>query len=311
MSTTYRPRISWPSWIWIVWRQHRVALTVTSALAVVAALYIALTPADASRVLGLDIYFLWWKPYGPAILAAVIAGFWAAPLVAREHDNGTHVLSWSHDATPRQWLTSKLILLAVPAVVLTLLVDVAVLIMLNSVATDRFTSVSFETNVFMAITYTLFGMALGVAFSVLFRQSAIAVGSTLIVFIAFRMIFATSVRPYLIPPEHNVASWTATTSEFQAQEPPGALWVGSGYTDPSGTPMSVPDQAFYDCVYGHYFSQARAECLQKRGVGGHYVDFQPVSRMPALQAIEIVIYLVLTAGLVWFALRRLSEHRRL
>lgn len=311
MTITYRPRVSWRSWLWIVWRQHRIVLTATSALAVGAALYVWLTPADVSLEAGWNANSLWWKPHAPSIMAAVIAGFWAAPLVSREYDYGTHVVSWSWDATPRQWLTSKLVVLAVPAVVLTVLLDVAVLTMFNSVATDRFTSVNFESNVLLAVAYTLFGMALGVTFSALFRQSVIAVGSTLIVFIALRMTFATSIRPYLIPPEHHTVSWNSTEPMLQAQEPPGALRVDSGYTDASGTPVSVTDQEFYGCFYGHYFSQARAECLQDRGVGGHYVDFQPVSRMPALQALEIAIYLVLTAGLLWFALRRVSQRQRL
>jgi ABC-type nitrate/sulfonate/bicarbonate transport system ATPase subunit len=50
------------------------------------------------------------------LYAAVIAAFWAAPLVSREYEQGTHLLAWSQDVAPSRWLAGKATALLIPAV---------------------------------------------------------------------------------------------------------------------------------------------------------------------------------------------------
>jgi hypothetical protein len=41
------------------------------------------------------------------------------------------------------------------------------------------------------------------------------------------------------------------------------------------------------------------------------VYYQPLERIAVLQFIEIVIYLLLAAGLLWFAYRKVSQRKRI
>ncbi len=311
MTTIARTRIGWQSWTWIVWRQHRLALIVTAAFTIAMTLYLAISPADGGLGFVWDVYILWWKPYTPVILSSMIAAFWAAPLISRERDDRTHIICWSQDVTPRQWLTGKLLVLAVPAVVMTVVLGIAVRVMINDFGMTRFTAAYFESNLLLAITYTLFGMALGVALCALCQVSLLAVGSTFIAFIALRLIFATTVRPYLIPPIQTVLSWknVAPGVDVEVHSPAGSLEVGRGYVDSAGAPMSPPDGTTMTCGSGLNGDQVK--CLQGKGISGRYVEYQPLDRIPVLQFIEIVVYLLLTAGLVWIALRKVSRRNRI
>jgi hypothetical protein len=309
VTTTSRTRIGWQSWVWIVWRQHRTGLLAIAGLALSASLFLLLNPIGSPMGTIGTYYVLWWKPQVPTMVAAAVATFWAAPLLAREHDNSTHLFAWTQDATPRRWLVSKAIVLAVPAVVLTVIADLAVLSMLHPEDKTRFTAVSFESNVFVAVAYTLFGMALGLACSALFRQSLLAAGVTFIVFLAFRMFFARIVRPHLVPSVDSFRAWDPPGVQYEFQVPPGALRIDSGYADGSHNPVSLSEQDSYTCAYSGD-TTGQTECLKGKGVAGHFAEFQPFSRMPVLQFLEIVVYLALTAALIWFTLRWVNQRRR-
>ncbi|MEV4318507.1 hypothetical protein [Actinocrispum sp. NPDC049592] len=311
MTVIERDRIGWRSWVWIGWRQHRAAILVTGGLITAIALFALLSGPDRPFGFVMDIYIVWWKPYLPVALSAVIGAFWVAPLVAREFDNRTHLVSWTQDATPRQWLRANLVVLAVPAVALTVALNVIERFMISDLPVRGFTAITFEANVFMAITYTLFAIALGVLFSALFRQSVFAVAATLATYVLVRILFATSIRPHLLPPARIATPWELPVRVFQDPPPDDVLWVGEGFLGDHGNEVTVPSGDMYECSLTSHTRELQAECLSRTGIRGHYVDYQPLDRMAVLQFLEILVYLALTAGLVWLALRRISRLKAL
>ncbi len=311
MTVIERDRIGWRSWVWVVWRQHRVAIAVTGGLTLGLGLFVLTTGPGQPLGFVMDVYIVWWKPYLPVALAAVIGAFWAAPLVAREFDNRTHLVSWTQDATPRQWLRATLLMLAVPAVALTVILNVIERFLIGDLQVRGFTAITFEANVFVAITYTLFAIALGAAFSALFRQSVFAVAATLATYVTFRILFATSIRPYLLPPERVTTTWKYPIRLFQDPAPDGVLWVGEGFLGDHNNEVAVPSGNMYECSLTNRTRELQADCLSGKGIGGHYIDYQPVDRMGVMQFLEILVYGVLTLVLVRLALRRVSRLKAL
>lgn len=111
--------------LWLVWRQHRMQLLITSALLLAfgtVLLVHGLRTADRAaglapgseelaRVLteqfrGLNS-FVTWFPLVPALVGL----FLGAPLLAREFESGTTKLAWTQSVAPRRWLTTKLTVL--------------------------------------------------------------------------------------------------------------------------------------------------------------------------------------------------------
>jgi Na+/H+-dicarboxylate symporter len=134
----------------LTWRQHRwflvgtliatlvvlgVAIWFTTGLRDIVSV-MAPTDCDAGSaprcphdlVLKRDFYNrfilvpLW---YAPVVLTLVVGVFVGAPMVAREYEQETHLLTWSQDVNPSRWFLSKTGLLAAAAAVLALVLGTA------------------------------------------------------------------------------------------------------------------------------------------------------------------------------------------
>jgi hypothetical protein len=306
MTTISRPRIGWRGLAWVTWRQHRAAITLTTGLALLATLLIMLrahhiTPDPRSLLsyrLAVD-----WMPYTPTVLGATVAVFWAAPLLSREYETHTHLLAWSQDVSPRRWLTSKVVPLALLAAALTAVLCVAVGVLVNQ---RSFESEVFEANPFVHATYTLFGFALGLAISALTRQTLVAMGATLVIFLATRAFFAVLVRPYYLPPLHRFRLFEPPGVAYVQQSPDFALLIDSGYADAAGVPMDLPNA----CTRPSETNDIDA-CLRNNGVAGHFVEYQPIERMSTFQLIESGIFVLMAAGLFAFAFIWIKRQRRI
>ena len=120
-------RASGLAMIWTTWRQHRaeaaVGALILAALAA-AMLVVGSIARDRARALGLpgcagtcddalgrlhdDFHSI--PPFITALVAIpLLAGmFWAAPLVSREYEAGTHRLAWTQSVSPLRWITMKI-----------------------------------------------------------------------------------------------------------------------------------------------------------------------------------------------------------
>src|SRR5882757_80866 len=110
---------------WLLWRQHRLQAAVSWGLMAAFAVLLWITGvhmADlyrscrASAACSGGTLFESYKPpenlVTLTIAAPLVLGMlWAAPLIAREFETGTHTLAWAQSVSRRHWLTAKLVVL--------------------------------------------------------------------------------------------------------------------------------------------------------------------------------------------------------
>ncbi|MFD9737896.1 hypothetical protein [Umezawaea sp. NPDC059074] len=313
MTTVTRAKVTFADLLWVAWRRHRTLILATTALTAVAVLGMVRT-IDASETgpTGLiGVYFrLFWQPQEVnLVFGAAIAVFWGAPLVAREHEARTSLVAWGQDVPATRWLTGQVALLGGLASCLA-----AAVWLTERYLTGRIHEVSngafyepftswFEVSPQLQIGYALFGLAVGVAASVLVRRTMPAMGIALVVFGVARVGVIRWARPYLVPPVHTFEPFG---NEYKFQVPDYAMYVSSGYADANGVPLAY--QESWNC--GRVGSVENFECVKAHGVAGHYADFQPLERLGLFQWIETGIFVVPAAGLLVLAWWWLGRARR-
>ncbi|MGW1148685.1 hypothetical protein ACWD6I_27465 [Streptomyces sp. NPDC002454] len=230
----------------------------------------------------------------PVLFAAALA---AGPLVARELESGTFRLAWTQAETPRRWLTGRLALFAVVAVV-----TGAVLVGLV-----RFTrATQAEPPLDWArlgiahalgpvlVAYLLLALAVGALTGLLLRRvlPAMAVAT-----LATGGLLALlhQLRPGLWPTES--AAW-----RFGAWPLPGhASVVDQGMLTSAGERVPTPESL---CTREW---DKRYECLRENGYVGQWVEYHPASHVWPLQLVETALVLGVTAVIALLALRALRR----
>jgi hypothetical protein len=198
--------------IWQTWRQHRVAAGVAAVIvaglasAILAVGIIARRRASAlglpdclakhgdcsNAINGLHRDFHSIPPVTGALVAIpLLAGmFWAAPLVSREYEAGTHRLAWTQSISPLRWITTKIALifgvLAIATAALAALTTWA-LDPLDVAFGGRFNSTWYDISGVVPVACMLFALALGVALSALIRRTIPAMAITLVGYAAARI----------------------------------------------------------------------------------------------------------------------------
>ncbi|MDX6207548.1 MAG: hypothetical protein QOF39_3605 [Frankiales bacterium] len=331
--------------IWQTWRQHRAEASVAAfILVVVSAVMVAVGNAARSRahLLGLPgclsshgdcsnaleqmhQHFHTIPPItGSLIAVPLLAGmFWAAPLVSREYEAGTHRLAWTQSVAPLRWITTKLILifsvLALAALVLGILAAWT-LSPLSPAFGGRYNSTLYDIQGVVPVACMLFALALGVATSALIRRTIPAMAVTLVGYAAAR-IPVHFFRAHLAP----FARYSATVpvraltdrpggspqSLGAATLPPGA-WVNSvSITDSAGhsiatgggnlglllhfCPDAKPDSA------GNIHVTSACQRVLDSSTVHETVLYHPSSHFWLLQAVESTLFLGLAAVLVTVA----------
>lgn len=197
--------------IWTIWRQHRaqaaVGATVLAGL-VAAMIIVGSIARDRAGALGLpaclkhsggcgnavdalhrDFHSI--PPFTGALVAVpLLAGmFWAAPLVSREYEAGTHRLAWTQSVSPLRWITMKITIIAslaaVGALVLGLLANWA-LDPLTPAFGGRYNSSWYDGRGIVPAACMLFAFGVGLAASALIRRTIPAMAVTLVVYAAAR-----------------------------------------------------------------------------------------------------------------------------
>ncbi|TWP48320.1 ABC transporter permease subunit [Lentzea tibetensis] len=267
--------------IWVTYRQHRW-LVAGTALAVALMALVRVLPRMPDYI-----------SYGA--FGAIAAVFWGAPLLAREYEERTHVFAWSQDVSQGRWLAGKVLALGAA---LTLFAVVLWLAGLGT-TTSRYPWDSFELGLFPLLGYAWFGFALGLAASALTRRTLVAMGLSLFVFTVTRVVLARWGREHYLPPVHTWRPDPPPGVDYVPQLPRDGLWIDSGYADRNGDPMPPPLQCNGDDT-----------CLKANGQIGHFVDYQPGSRLVTFQLIEFAIFVVLAALLLFVAFRALRRGTR-
>jgi hypothetical protein len=305
MTVVERPRISWRSWTAITWLYHSKSITVATVITVLAIPLISLATNGSVLLFSDPVMERIWA-YAPTVLSALVAMFWAAPMVAREYEEHTSLFAWSQDATPARWVFGRSVPLLVVAVVLTTVLNIAVRVLLLD--TNVFTATRFESDPFLHATYVIFGFALGLACGVWLRSTPSAIGATLVAFLTVRILIATSVRPHLLVPSHGLTTYDGSGQETPPEYPPDAYVVDSGYLDLAGDHSSVLSLYTHECLTVAE-PGPQALCFNDLGIHAHYTDFQPVQAMWAIRIIEGLIYLALAACLGQYTRVKLRRRR--
>ena len=270
------------------------------------------------------------------LVAPVILGiFWGAPLIAREFEAGTNRLVWNQSVTRTRWLTVKLILIGVTAMVVTegfsLLqawwaAPIGKAVGLGGSASilseNRFGPFVFPTHGITPLGYAAFGFALGVTAGLLIRRALPAMAVTVAIFAVVQLITPLWIRPNLFPTDRTISTIAATgasiyvtgrrTLTVDATAVPGhpGAWItSSAAVNATGQPVNTVPKACYSAIphiEGPGGSPPLANCLASRGTR-IAVSYQPAGHFWPLQFAETGLFLALALALAWYCFWRLNR----
>jgi hypothetical protein len=164
---------------------------------------------------------------------------------------------------------------------------------------SAFEGVRFEASLSLQASFALFGVALGLAASVLLRRTVPAMGVTLAVFAGVRGAVALLRHSYLPP----LQVFVPLSSGAPASTDGGAI-LSWDQVDAAGQPVSVFP---VNCMNGADTQATIDACLHRNGVVRDLLTYQPADRLPTFRLIETGIFVVLTVALcavTWLWLRR-------
>ena len=339
--------------IWQTWRQHRAEAAVGAVVLigmVTAMLVVGTVARDRARDAGIpgcssgggcasalealhrDFHSI--PPFIAALVAIpLLAGmFWAAPLISREYEAGTHRLAWSQSVTPVRWITTKLVLIFAVLLAATLglgLLNTWTLEPLVAAFGGRYNSAWYDTQGIVPAACMLFALSVGVAASAVVRRTIPAMAITLVAYAAaripvhfVRLDFAPlSRRTFTVPMSSLLVHPIGTPADGIADRLGSGDWVqGTVVSDSLG--HAIPSDATNLAVLQQYYCPdlpsrgripaATLSACQRRldGVTLHEtVRYQPASHFWWVQATEAAIFLAIAAVLVTVAVVAVARRR--
>lgn len=283
---------------WLTYRQHRaqVLVTVGIVLAFGVALLVqgigtndvkvGLSGDQLEDVLSerFELFYavISWLPGAPMLIGL----FWGAPLVAREIERGTLMLTWTQSVTRRRWLAVKLACLGTLVTLCGLALGAMIGAWLTTFSGTRYAGHMADTAIFMSTgvvagAWWLFGFMLGTASGAVFRKLLPAMVVTLAVFFVVLYGVIDIREDYATPEriEHSLAD------EIFAPIPADdALITGGAMITPDG--REVEDGPLPGCE--NVASTSIMSCLKEK----HYrmVSFvHPADRYWRFQWTEVAI----------------------
>ncbi|MDQ7802772.1 transporter [Amycolatopsis sp. A133] len=318
--------------IWLIWRQHRKqALFTLAALGVLAAIMVPTGLAMHAKYAGLGLAACrstlgsasmvtqteavtrcenlgqeFQQQFGGMVFIAVlfvvlpvlVGVFFGAPLVAREVEQGTHRLVWTQGVSRLHWALAKFGL--VGAITAVLAVGYALGVSwwfepLVSASTGRLTYLSFDVQGIVPIAYTLFALGLGVFAGTYWRKVLPAMAISLAGFAAVRVAIEVLARPRYRPAQ----TLSFSPDGSQTPNPASGDWVMDVGVRNAAGELVLPNARIGPCPPGGCGDTAA-------GPGAtNWLQYQPGDRFWLFQGIETGIFVLLTAALVFFAMRRL------
>lgn len=320
--------------IWMAWRQFRTqAAVVFAALAALAVLVVvtglqlrhwydtsgitgcsAVGDCDTVTAAFTNHYTALQTLFGGVLLLFLPAAtgvFWGAPLVAREFETGTYRLAWTQSITRTRWLAAKIAIVGTASVAASGLLSWLVtwwFTPIDNVSNNKFDLTIFSERDIVPIGYAAFAFALGLIAGLLIRRTLPAMATTLVGYIAARLVVVEWIRPRFAAPLHVTAALQPPPGPGPLAKlsgpnriPAGSWIVSSRVTDPTGHtagPIKVsPDSP---CV-------ATNTCL----AGYHQtVTYQPPSRYWPFQWAETALFFGVALMLICFCFWWINGHRR-
>jgi ABC-type transport system involved in multi-copper enzyme maturation permease subunit len=338
--------------IWVTWRQHRaeaaVGTLIVAALAT-AMVIVGSLARERARGLGLpecatsggdcgsaldqlhrDFHTI--PPFTAALIAIpLLAGmFWAAPLVSREYESGTHRLAWTQSVSPLRWITMKVTLIFAITASAALALGVLATWTLNPLSAafgGRYNSTWYDTQGIVPVACILFALSVGIAASALIRRTIPAMAVTLIAYAAVRIpihfirgyFWATSTKTTSTPLSALLQNPDGDPhSTFGATVPVGSWALQTTIIDPSGHPFRAGagnrDLLLQYCPKlaprGPFSAEALHSCAPVlTGFARTAIVYQPASHFWLVQTVESALFLALAAVLVGAALFAISRRR--
>jgi ABC-type transport system involved in multi-copper enzyme maturation permease subunit len=282
--------------IWLTSRQFRSSFAVAAVSLML--IFVALAAADP----GSDGYFSRHHlvQFFSTLLVgvpALIGAFWGAPLIGSELEAGTYRLAWTQSVTRTRWLAVKVTLIGLAGVAITELLALTLSgWSTSSDSQNRFSPNMFAQRGIAPMGYTLFGFALGIAVGLVLRRTLPAMASTLVAFLAIRLVVQNLVRPRFASPLKISAPLTVENgSPLQAR--PGDWSVSNNFVDSAG----------------HIVSNIPCDGSQHGACIASYhqvLTYQPASRYWTFQGYELAIFcglgLILIGFSFWWIRHRIS-----
>ena len=321
--------------IWFAWRQFRTqAAVVFGALAVLAVVVIVTGLQlrhwyDASGIANcaaagdcdtvtsaFTAHYSWLQTLLGNVLIdffpAVIGVFWGAPLIARELDTGSYRLVWTQSVTRTRWLAAKITIVGAASIAAVGLLSWMVTwwsTPFDKMANNKFDPSVFSERDIAPLGYAAFAFALGVTAGLVIRRTLPAMATTLVGYIAARVVVLIWIRPHFQAPLHATGLLQAPGSDSGLVKLPGATlapqpgsWlVSSQILDPSGHPTNgrIEVRIGDPCVATH-------SCL----TGYHQtITYQPASRYWPFQWYEMSLFIALAAILIGFCFWQINGRR--
>jgi hypothetical protein len=187
------------------------------------------------------------------VAVPVLAGmFWAAPLVSREYEAGTHRLAWTQSVSPLRWIGTKISLIFAVTALGALGLGAIAAWALNPLAPafgGRYNSTWYAVTGVVPVAYMLFALGVGVASSASLRRTIPAMAVTLVI-IAAGLIPVHWARPHFAPTITKTYSIPLTVllqhpeavpqEMFPSTLSPNDLLISTVITDPNGHPVHAP-----------------------------------------------------------------------
>ena len=305
----------------VIWRLHRNQARFAAAAFVVAAVVIVLSgvrmahtydaalaacaPGGRGCDLGGGIYrgdglITDLVSLSTFALPGLLGLFWGVPLVAKELEEGTHVLAWTQGVTRRRWIATNLGWALAAAAALSGAMSALVTWWRIPENTIYGRLGNFDIQGLVPVAYCVFAVALGIAAGVLFRRVLPTLAATLGVMLLVRAPIALYLRKRLLPPisvPFKVGYTSGQPSTAWLLSTPTVNAAGQAVsTDMNGIPLACRHIA----LAGNHALQG---CMSTHGYRTLTV-FQPDSRFWIFQTMESALFLVLAVPLVVFTYRR-------
>lgn len=324
--------VPWRRMGWVIWRQHRGALTGISVLLGGLALYMwlagrqlhhthaaALACYSGGHTLGVPIVCseltskfngmnkVLRDGYVLQAVPALIGASLGAPILARELETGTFRYAWTQGFGRSRWTIAKLVALAIVVAVaaeaLSMLLSWYYQPYLATGNTARSLSQStpfaaglFDLRGVAFAAWTLTAFAIGAVAGVLIRRVVPAIVATTIVYAGLALATTDLLRRHYRAP--------VVTSRLIV---PGSAWITRQWGTKGGTyafPGTQPQDVFRLCPpsalgggKGQPGSLRVAHCLVQHGYT-LWTSYQPASRFSSFQWIEAGWLLALSAALI-------------
>ncbi len=313
--------------LWLTWRQHRLQAAITLALVLLVGGYFLWTglraqsladelglasctkgqgPEACNRALGRfseEFFSLTTAAPFANFLLVLVAVFWGAPLVAREIETGTSRLVWTQSISRLRWLSTKLVTILAGAAAIGAIQGALFWWWygtMEPVVESRFLPEVFDLQGIVPIGYALFAAAGGVAIGAFLPRTLGAMVLAAVGYVGVRLAVSRFARPHFSDPVE------AASEPFSGERPPetdGAWGLEGYFVTADGHRLSF-DELSGACPDG---GDVRA-CFAEAGIQ-HIDVYHPADRFWSFQAIELGIFLALTAACVGLAMWRIRSVR--